>query len=207
MEEEADFEEAIVASPELLDQLEAAERLQHGLKDLSAVTGVAAPAMPGGTARAVLSSPKFALAATVLLAVSVVFSGSVYRQNRDLAAELEGVGAGPTQVQALYSVRSAGDEEPVNVVTPTADGQVVLLVDPGFEPYARYRATVSRLAEGGEAAEAVFELNNLTPGYEELLALALPGRRLAPGRYEVRVEGQSSDAGFEPVNQLRFVVR
>ncbi len=205
LEEEAEFEEAIVASPELLDQLEAAERLQHGLKDLSAVEGTA-PAMPGGAAVAVLASPKFALAATVLLAVSVVFSGSIYRQNLGLTAALENAGTGPTQVQALYSVRSDGNGAPVNVVSPEPDGQVVLMVDPGFEPFASYRATLLRL-DDGEPAKTVLELTGVTPGYEELLALALPSRTLPPGRYEIRVDGESADAVYEMVNQVRFVVR
>ena len=42
-EEEAAFEEVLLASPELLDQLEAAERLQGGLRDLSAVEGATTP--------------------------------------------------------------------------------------------------------------------------------------------------------------------
>lgn len=206
-EEEAEFEEAMVASPELIDQLEAAERLQGGLKDLIAVEGARLADRRQGFAATVFSSPRLALAASVLLAVSVVFGASMYRQNQALESALAGNAAAPTLVQALYTVRSAPADEPVNVVTPTPGGQVVLLVDPGFEPYNAYRGTLMRLGDGADA-ESVHELGGLQPGYEEMLALALPSRMLTPGRYEIRVEGQRSGAdGFEPVSRVSFVVR
>lgn len=206
-EEEAEFEEALVASPGLLDQLEAAERLQGGLKDLSAVEGVRVAGRRQGAVATVFGSPRFALAASVLLAVAIVFGASMYRHNQALENALAGNGAAPAVVQALYTVRSAPGDEPVNVVTPAPGGQVVLLVDPGFETFDGYRGALMRLGEGGDA-ESVHELEGLTPGYEEMLAVALPSRSLTPGRYEIRVEGRRAGSdGYEPVTRVTFLVR
>jgi hypothetical protein len=157
------------------------------------------PAFRQGAVAAVFSSPRFAMAASVLMAVSVVFAASMYRQNQSLESALAGNASAPTQVQALYTVRSAPGDEPVNVVSPVPGGQVVLLVDPGFEPFASYRGTLLRLTEGGEPL-IVHEFNGLEPGYEEMLALSVPARMLSPGRYAVRVEGIGNDDSGRPVH-------
>jgi hypothetical protein len=209
-EEEAAFEEVLLASPELLDQLETAERLQGGLRDLSAVEGATTPVERGGAVTALFASPRFALAASVLMAASVVFAASMYRQNQLLESELAGSASAPTQVQALYTVRSAPGDEPVNTVSPTPGGQVVLLVDPGFESFQSYRGTLLRLDAGSEP-EAVHEFDGLLPGYEDMLALALPSRLLTPGRYEILVEGLAvdsvADSVYEPVTRVSFTSR
>ena len=86
-----------------------------------------------------------------LVLTSVVFAASMYRQNQLLESELAGSASAPTQVQALYTVRSAAGDEPVNTVSPTPGGQVVLLVDPGFESFPSYRGTLLRLDAGRES--------------------------------------------------------
>lgn len=209
-EEEATFEEVLLASPELLDQLEAAERLQGGLRDLNAVEGATASVERGGAVTALFASPRFAMAASVLMAVSVVFAASMYRQNQLLESELAGSASAPTQVQALYSVRSAPGDAPVNTVSPAPGGQIVLLVDPGFESFESYRGTLLRL-DAGSDPEVVHEFDGLVPGYEDMLALALPSRLLTPGRYEILVEGRVEDQApnpvYEPVTRVSFTSR
>ena len=209
-EDETAFEEVLVASPELLDQLEAAERLQGGLRDLSAVEGASVSVYRDGSVAALFASPRFAMAASFLMAVSVLFAATMYRQNQSLESALASNAAAPTLVQALYTVRSAPGDDPVNVVTPTPGSQVVLLVDPGFEPYETYRGTLLRLSDGADA-EAIHQFEGLQPGYEDMLALGLPARLLAPGRYEVRVEGVAEDSAgaplYEPVTRVNFVAR
>jgi hypothetical protein len=209
-EEEAAFEEVLLESPELLDQLEAAERLQGGLRDLNAVESATESVARGGAAAALFASPRFAMAASFLMAVSVLFAASMYRQNQSLEAELATSASAPTLVQALYTVRSAPDHDPVNVVTPLQGGQVVLLVDPGFETYDAYRGTLFRMSDG-DRAEPVHRLEGLQPGYEEMLALGLPARLLSPGRYEIHIEGRVGDSAgaprYEPVNRLSFEAR
>ena len=49
------------------------------------------------------------------------------------------------------------------------------------------------------------------PGYEDMLALALPSSLLTPGQYEIRVEGRLVDSSgsptYEPVSEVNFLSR
>ena len=218
-EEEKAFEEAIVSSPGLLDQLEATERLREGLKDLHAVggfetqgsRGFAAARGTGSPALAAVTglfhSPRYALAATVLLAVSLVMTASLYNRGAGQAMLTPG---GDTQIAALHTVRSVNGDEPFNILEQGNPGSwQVLMVDPGYEVYTHFRATLSRL-ENGRPAQAILELDNMQPGYEDQLALGLPSDLLSPGDYEVQVDGWRSewpaDHDYEPVNRVTFRV-
>ena len=218
--EEKAFEEAIVSSPELLDQLEVAERLREGLKDLHAVEGfdsqeshraatAAVTRFPAFAAvTGLFHSPRYALVATVLLAVSLLMTGSLYLGDKGQNA----LGpAGNTQIVALHTVRSVNGDEPFNVLERGNPGDWrVLMVDPGYELYSHYRATLARVVRG-QPGEIMLVLDNMQPGYEDQLALGLPSDSLAPGDYEVQVEGWRSewpsDHDYEPVNRVTFRVQ
>lgn len=209
-EEREAFEEAFLASPELLDQLEAAERLQEGLKDLGA-DGVDFHGARRSFPATLFHSPRYAVAATVMLAVSLVASGGLYLQNRGLAEQPTPGSAGAVHIVALETVRGVASDEPFNVFRRGEAGErVVLMVDPGFEPYSHFRATITRL-DGFDSNATVLQLDNLQPGYEEMLALSLPATLLAAGDYEVRVDGWRSEwpanQEFEPANRVTFRVR
>jgi hypothetical protein len=209
-EEAEAFEEAFLASPELLDQLEAAERLRQGLRDLQTVEGQAFARKNRGFPGSLLHSPRYALAATVFLAVSLVVSGGMFTQTI-LLAERSGPGTSAVQIVALETVRGVTGDEPFNVLEPGEPGsQVVLMVDPGFEPYAHFRATITRLGEA-DTAQTVLQVDELQPGYEDMLALSLPASMLEAGDYAVQVDGWRSDSpadqAFEPVNRVTFRVR
>lgn len=206
MEEEQEFEELFLASPELLDQLETAEILQQGMKDLDAVerSGKAPVTELGKTS--VFRSPRYAMAATVFLAVSVALTGYMYQQNRQLSGEML-TGAGDSaQIVPLYTVRS-GDSDTFNAFSLEAGtGQLVLMVDPGMETFSHYRASVLSLASEQTTAP-VLQLEGLQPGYEDMLALSVPASSLAAGEYEVIVEGSRAGANsrdYEPVNRVTF---
>jgi len=80
----------------------------------------------------------------------------------------------------------------------------VLLVDPGAAPHDVYRAVVSRREPQGTAA--IWTAEGLTVGYEDQLAILVPGRLLVPGNYEILVEGRMKDwpvaRGSEVVQRL-----
>jgi hypothetical protein len=213
-EEAASFEERFLASEKLLNELEVAERLQQGLQTVAAIDkaggkGVSRNAA-GATAgvMSLFNSPKYAIAASFLLLVSLGVSSHLMRQN----SLLEVTGPAPvSQIVELVSVRGlAGD--PVNVLE-LHDGVAgfTLMLDPGFEPYTRHRATVMHLLENG-SAELVWQVDGLKPGfeegYEEMLALNLPGSVLDKGIYEVRLEGFTEDSAagnrYKPVDVVRF---
>lgn len=210
-EESEVFEEAFLASPELLDQLEAAERLQQGLEDLQTVEGGSQRRGNVVFAGSLFHSPRYALAATVVMAVSLVVSGGLYLQNIALSERSATGSATPVQIVALETVRGVASDEPFNVLNISEPGgRFVLMVDPGFEPYSHFRATITRIGNG-DTKERVLQLDDLQPGYEEMLALSLSSSLLTPGDYEVRVEGWRSEwpqnQDFEPANRVTFRVR
>lgn len=83
------------------------------------------------------------------------------------------------------------------------------MLDPGFERFSHFRATINRL-QGNEEAEQVLRVDGLKPGYEEMLALALSGNVLEPGDYEVVIEGWqdewSQDHAFTEIDTVPFRV-
>lgn len=184
--EEQAFEEAYLGDPDLLAELEAAERLRDGLKDIHAAEHVVpAPRRSGWLALA--ASPRFGIAASVVAAAALVASGLLFVQNRSLHDSARGplAAASSMRLLPLVSVRGAGD---ANVIGAPAAGEwAVLLLDPGFADYDRYRAVLVRV-EGGAERE-ILRLDDMTPTYERQLAFGLPGGLLAPGDYAIRLAG------------------
>ncbi|MBN1240552.1 MAG: hypothetical protein JXB36_18765 [Gammaproteobacteria bacterium] len=196
-EEERAFEEAYLGDPELLDDLILTEKLRHGLRlDGDSRAG---PSRRTGVAGSLFASPRYAAAATVLLALSAALSGTLYVQNRDLRdAAGQGSGASVTRLLPLVTVRGDGANE---IGRPAADEWIVFLVDAGFTEYDEYRATVFRLAS--DAEERVRQLDGLAPTYDGMLPVGLPGEALSPGEYRIVAEGRMSDwpseRGFEQI--------
>jgi len=198
-DEEQAFEETYLADQELLDEIELVERLGGGLKRLRFDGGIAAP-RPAARFR-VFASPQFAAAASVLLVVSLVFSGVMYRENLSLrtggglVAGGGGTrilplisGSGSTRVLPLIPVRGGPE---IVVEAPDASELTVLLVDPGFTPHDRYRAVISRRDDA--TSTQVWVSDNLVPSYEDQLAIALPGQLLTPGTYGIDISGRMND--------------
>lgn len=196
-EEEA-FEERYLYDPDLVEQLELAERLEDGLAELE---------KRGELRRArarrklsILGTPQYAAAASVLLVGSLIVSALLYVENAELRGSARAVTATPSyRVLPLYSVRGAGGD----AVIPRAgeDEVLVLLVDPGPSGYDTFRATVRRV---GGPPEIVWVSPAAEPGYEESLAVGVPGERLPPGDYEVLIEGIAEDAAARQVARVPF---
>jgi hypothetical protein len=128
-----------------------------------------------------------------MLAVSLGYTGYLQRQVRPDAAY------SGTQLVPLLATRSA---EPARVMPAAADSWVVLLVDPGFEPYEDYRA----ILVAGDSGQVVWEVAGLEPGYEELLAVGVAAAVLKPGRYELRVEARNGAAAFAEITRMPIAV-
>jgi hypothetical protein len=83
----------------------------------------------------------------------------------------------------------------------------VLLVDAGPTGYSSYRITVTR-PQSAEPGAPVWQRTDVTRGYQDLLALALPAGRLEAGAYRLRVEGRredgSADRAYDFVTELDF---
>lgn len=216
-EERAALEEHFLHSDETLDELESAELLSLGLNDLAELeTAHSEPASPSWTASAgqtpsgimsLFHSPRYAMAASFLLVVSLGVSSALFHRlggQEDTAWAINSA-----QIVPLVSVRSAASQTVNTVYVSDGQGQSVLMLDPGFEPFSHFRATISRL-QGDEESEQVLQVDGLQPGYEEMLALALSGNVLESGDYEVVIEGWqdewSPDHAFTEIDTVPFRV-
>jgi hypothetical protein len=200
-DEEQDFEEAYLGDAELLSEIEAAERLRSGIKELDSAGKLGRSRRGWGQS---LASPRYAMAATVLLAVSVGFSSVLYNENRVLREGTSST-ALSTRFVALETVRGGNTPE---VEAPGQDESIVLLLDAGVVAYDTYRAVITR--RDGERSEQVWSRADLTPQLNgTTIPVSLQRRVLPPGTYEAKVDGRMNDwtaERFEQVNSISFVV-
>lgn len=183
--EEQAFEEAYLADPELLEELEVAERLRAGLKDLGAADS-AGRAAPRSRWLELASSPRYGIAASLVAVAAFAWATVLYVQNQGLRGGSTFTVATQTRLLPLVSVRGAAS--PNEIAAPASGEWTVLLLDAGFGDYDVYRAVLAR-RDGRE----VLRLDGLTPTYEGLLALGVPGELLQPGEYEIHLSGGRRD--------------
>lgn len=196
-EEEA-FEEYYLSHPEIVEELEVTERLQDGIRHLDAARQLVRhnqPERPWWLRARV--SPIFAAAASLLLAVSLVLTGGLYLQNSAFRQELQTI-AGIERPRLVPVLAVRGTE--VNTIAQPAEGEwTVLLLDAGFTEYTSYAVTVSRPEQ--PAPVELWVQRDLMPGYEDLLAVGLPGHLLQPGDYDIRVTGRMDDWSRERADE------
>ena len=199
-EEKVAFEEHYLSNSETLAALELAEKMQDGFRGLEEPDFFDRTASRGWFNRLFLS-PQYAAAASILLVFSLGFSGLLYRQ-----LQTDEVFYG-TQVIPILSVRSSASGQPANLVRISQpDHWIVLLVDPGMESYLRFSATVTRVDSADP--QTIWQVDDLQPGYEDMLAVGLPSTLLQPGDYEIRLSGQAqaTSDGFAEISRLGFTV-
>ena len=184
-DEETAFEEAYIADPDLFQELKAADLLRRGLELHDADrSGEQRPrsAARGDTA------PRYALAASLIAGIALVSSAYLFAENRALRGEAIAMDAAPGRVVPLLAVRGG---DPNRLEAAASNDWTVLLLDPGFTPYDRYRARLVRRS-GTEATE-LLSVDGLTPSYEGQLAVVVPSRLLTPGEYDVALAGRMRD--------------
>jgi len=226
-EEASAFEEHYLDCPSCCARVEAAERLQRGLRRLAEQAAVGAPVSPRWS-----RSPQLALAAAALLAVALVpawmerreiaslrsdlartkvehgsadrLNGELQQTRRDLEA-LHREMAADRQPQAnlpvvpLTPVR--GGEGPVRALKlPAKPGWVGLWVEPGDADFPAYRATL-RKNEGAVVLQASgLRLNDLGA-----LLITIHSASLSPGAYQLDLDGLPANGA--PVPAGRFPLR
>jgi len=196
------FEERLVWDQALVEEVELAEYLRDGLKEVSAARADVAAA-PGFDLVATLSGlfavPQFAAAASFLLAVTLTVA-VLTSSYVDLGSR-SGTTAVKTDIVPLFATR--GDNDITIRVDPGT--WTVLLVDVVGD-YPAYRVTV-RPDEPG--AKPVWVQDGLLPTYPESLAVGMPGSTLPAGRYVLTIEGDvTSEAGetnHEHVQDIPFL--
>jgi len=171
-EQAASFEEQFLSSDELLNELEAAERLGQGLHDVSALENAHVTKKPASNVVSLFQSPRYAMAASFMLLVSMGVSSVLLQKNAHLS-EFGSNQAIPTEIIPLVSVRGVASSEMNTLPLGETAKQFVLMLDPGFETYSHYRATVYRMNPAKEPA-MLWQVDEMLPGYEEMLALSVP---------------------------------
>jgi len=180
-DEEQAFEEAYLGDSELLNELEAAERLRDGIKRIG----------PGGLEHSrprwqqTFGSPRYAMAASVLLAVSLGFSTMMYRDNQRLRASGGSESSRITQIIAVDTVRGTNA---MTIPAPAQDEWTVLQFD--VVAYDTYRGVLTR--RDGDRSETLWSRSDLQPRSDGTILIG-PGRPLQPGSYEVQIDGRMND--------------
>jgi len=202
-EEEREFEEAYLGDSAIMDELEAAERLREGIKGLGEA-GRLERARPRSQWRRLMASPRYAAAASLLLAVSLGFSTMLYRENRELREGGLSPTSTVTRFVALDTVR--GGNAAV-IREPDEDEWTVLLLDAGPVDYDSYRAVLAR--QVGERSEEIWSRADLAPQLGGTISIGVPGRVLRPGDYATTLEGRMGDwpaDRFDEINRTRLTV-
>jgi hypothetical protein len=180
-DEAAAFEEAYLGDAELLQELKTADLLRRGLEAHDAEQR--AEQQPRAAARSA-AAPRYALAASLVAGIALTFSSYLFVENRALRSE----NVAPARVVPLLTVRGGN---PNSIEAAATNDRTVLLLDPGFTPYDRYRATVVRRSDA--ATTELLSVDGLTPSYEGQLGVTMPSRLLTPGEYEVALAGRMRD--------------
>jgi len=209
-EEAIAFEEDFLGSGELLDQLESAESLEQGLRDIATLHKSTSEKKQSGWIPSLFQSPRYAMAASFFLVVSLAMTSVMFQRLNDLSGSMGNLSAAAAQIVPLVSVRSGPGSEPVNRIELGEEAtSFVFMLDPGFENYSHFRATVSAL-EADASQAVIMQVDGLTPGYEDMLALNVPAALLNPGDFEIQIEGWrdewSRDHSFDPVSILTLRV-
>src|SRR5262245_13975876 len=103
--EEQEFEEAYLADPQLLEELELAERLRDGLKQSSPAGEAVNRAPPRARWREVFASPRYGMAASLVAAAALVSTAVLLVQNQGLRP---GAPAAQTHTRLLQLVSVRG---------------------------------------------------------------------------------------------------
>jgi hypothetical protein len=151
-----------------------------------------------------LASPRYAAAASVVLAVSLGFSAMLYRENRSLREDAFPETSLITRLVALDAVR--GDNV-VEIAAPEDDELMVLLLDAPLAAYDTYRAALTR--RDGDRSEEVWNRDDLAPQLGGSITIGVPGRILRPGTYEAVVGGRMNEwpaDRFDEISRIRLTV-
>lgn len=200
-EQEA-FEERLVWDEALLEDVQLAEQLQEGLKQVSAARADIAESSRlefGAMVAGLFAVPQFAAAASFVIAVTLT-AGVLMSPLVKVGGEA-GMPALQTDIVPLFTTRSEDTLE----IAIDPDAWIVLLVDV-MGDYSAYRVTVRRDEPG---SDPVWMQDGLLPTYPESLAVGMPGSALAAGRYVLTIEGapdsDAADASYEHLQDIPFI--
>jgi hypothetical protein len=234
LEEAASFEEHYLDCPSCCARVEAAERLQRGLRRLAEEAAVRAPASAAWS-----RSPRLALAAAALLAVGLVPAWLERNQIQSLRSDLAATRGGATRTQAvekelqqtrrdlaaeaekraaltreIAADRQPQTDLPVLALTPIRGGEgpvrtLKLPAKPGWVGFWVEPGDTGfpayRATLRSEQGKVVFQAPHLALNDLGALLVTVHSTTLAPGAYRLDLEGLPRSGA--PVPAGRFSVR
>jgi hypothetical protein len=121
--------------------------LRQGLNDLAALEPSRKTEARPSWFLSLFHSPHYAMAASFLLLVSLGVSSTLLHQLGEQGDPAYAVT--PAQIVPLLSVRGTPGAQTINTLLAGTENELsVLMLDPGFDGYSHYRATVFRLQPG-----------------------------------------------------------
>ena len=195
--EAAEFEERMVWDQALVDEVRLVECLRDGLRHtLSEDPSVFRRRNARSRAFGFLTTPRLALAASVLLIVTLTYSFWLGTDN-GVAENPPGI----TNVLRLDVVRSTS----LPPIILERDVWTVLLVDAPLrsatEFYESYRVTIR---PDREDAETIWVQDRLKPTYEDSLAIGIAGSALRSDSYVLGIDALQESGIYEPVQRIPF---
>ena len=164
-EDLADFEIYMLDHPDILEEIEYAGGMQKSLVEARSSLFSGAISTPEAARRSrFLFGRKYAMAATVLLAVSVLYSASLYRHNDDLARDIAILGA-PTPIAGefvLETVRSTSN----HVIRRSGEAALILRADAGFAISDSYTVDLT-----GDQSAFSWKRTNLTANSDNFISI------------------------------------
>ena len=151
-----------------------------------------------------LAAPRYAAAASMLLAVSLGFSTVLYRENRNLREDGFSKTATITRFVPIEAVRGGNA---VTIREPEDDEWIALQLDAGTTEYDTYRGALTRRL--GEQSEMIWTRADLAHELGGTIVIGVPGRFLRPGSYDVSLEGRMNDwpaERFEEIARMDLAV-
>lgn len=193
----ATFEIYMLEHPEILDEIEFERGMQDALHRAGDKLVSNSPSMPVtvGRTRALATQP-FAIAASLLAAVSLTFSVYVYTINSGLREEIASL-SGPALLTAEVWIEPVRGER--EWLIENRQGSAVLLrVDVSGTPATSYAVTLR-----GDQNGVVWNQSGIMPDEEQSIGLLL--NRLPPGRYQLSIHVDGSDA--VPVSEYSLLLQ
>lgn len=200
--EKAEFEERLVWDHELIDEVDLAEHLREGLRESVAEEKYTTSHANRGLVvwlADVLSTPQYAAAASFLLAVTL--TTGVLLNPFAPAEEYQANPSTTTEIVPLLVLRG----ETAQTIRIDHQSWTVLLVDV-MGDYDVYRVRIRR---DESDADAFWTQSGLRPTYPDALAVGMPGKLLAAGRYVLTLEGlrdtETGEKAYEHLQDIAFI--
>jgi hypothetical protein len=206
-EELREFEEHMIAHPEIVRDLEAAARLKVGLRKLNSTGELTTLLKPRPWFR---DTRYFALAASitvVALGVTLWLGRSTFEAPRLVSSlnSLADRSGKPLKIANTYAIlRTRGSSYDAEIELLPTQQAIELRVLPEVEAHpARYRVAIARIADD-DSLTSVGAVGDLSPADDGFVVLYFDSSRFSRGRYRLTIGGDSNTDAANAVSTFKI---